>query len=98
MPMPSEEWTAIGRCYWYRDGDGEILIPMCMACAVGGPDQCTCDVPESRIEAAERGRAEAERQVMRLREVRDRRLEQQQVDWNTMRRLRARIRELENGE
>lgn len=96
MPLPSEEWTSPDRCYWYRDGEGEVLIPMCYGTAINGPAQCTCDVPESRIEAAERGRAEAERQVMRLREARDRRLEEQQSNWWQIKRLRARIRELEN--
>ncbi|PNW61816.1 UNVERIFIED_CONTAM: hypothetical protein BEN50_25680 [Euhalothece sp. KZN 001] len=81
------------RCHWYRDGDGEVLIPMCMGCAVNGPEQCTCDVPESRIEAAERERAEAEHQVMRLREKAERRLEEQQRIWNENRWLRRRIKE-----
>ena len=57
MPLPSEEWTGPNRCYWYRDGDGEVMIPMCLGAAINGPHECTCDVPESRIEAAERGRA-----------------------------------------
>lgn len=95
MPLPSEEHVAVDRCYWYRDGDGEVLIPMCLGCAVNGPEQCTCDVPESRIEAAERGRAEAEQAVLRLREARDRRLEEQQSNWRQIKRLRTRIRELE---
>lgn len=43
----------IERCQWYRDGDGEVLIPACIGCAVAGPDNCTCDVPMSKIEAAE---------------------------------------------
>jgi hypothetical protein len=71
MPLPSKQWTSPDRCYWYRDGDGEILIPMCWGTATNGPLQCTCNVPESRIEAAERGRSEAERQVTRLGEARD---------------------------
>lgn len=95
MPLPSEEWTAVGRCYWYRDGDGEVLIPMCFGTAVNGPEQCTCDVPDSRIEASERGRAEAEAQVLRLREARDRRLDEQKNMWWQNKRLRERIRELE---
>lgn len=90
-----EAVSNLDRCYWYRDGDGEVLIPMCLGCAVNGPEQCTCDVPESRIEAAERGRAEAERQVMRLREARDRRLDEQQRMWWQNKRLRERIAELE---
>lgn len=93
--MPSETRTGPDRCHWYRDSDGEILIPMCLGAAINGPCECTCDVPESRIEAAERGRAEAERQVMRLREARDRRIEEQEADWRRMKRLRARIGELE---
>lgn len=95
MPLPSEEWTAVDRCYWYRDGDGEVLIPMCLGCAVNGPEQCTCDTPMSRIEAAERGREIAERHVMRLCEARDRRLEEQNTLWWQNKRLRQRIRELE---
>jgi len=84
------------RCHWYRDGDGEVLIPMCLGTAINGPAECTCDVPESRIEAAERGRAEAERQVLRLREARDRGLEEQQANWRHNKRLRERIRKLED--
>ncbi|RBO54084.1 hypothetical protein DSD19_06380 [Rhodovulum sp. BSW8] len=83
-------------CYWLRDDDGaEILIPMCCGAAIGGPAECTCNVPESRIEAAERGRAEAEAQVLRLREVRDHRLEEQARMWRENKRLRERISELE---
>ncbi|MBD9529090.1 hypothetical protein [Paracoccus sp. PAR01] len=77
------------RCHWYRDGDGEALVPMCVGAAVYGPEHCTCAVPESRIEAAERGRAEAERQVLRLREARDRRLDEQRVQWGQNKRLWA---------
>lgn len=94
-PVPPEMWRQHDRCYWYRDGEGEVLIPMCFGTAINGPEQCTCDVPESRIEAAERGRAEAERQVMRLREARDRRIEEQQATWWQIKRLRDRIRDLE---
>lgn len=84
------------RCYWIKDKDGdEILIPMCQGCAIGGPLGCTCSVPESRIEAADRGRAEAERQVVRLREARDRRLDAQESAWWQIKRLRERVRELE---
>lgn len=83
------------RCYWYRDGHGETLIPMCIGCAVGGPAECTCDVPRSRIEVAEHGRAEAERMVLRLQDARDRRLEEQRLAWSQIKYLRSRIRELE---
>lgn len=84
------------RCYWLKNEDGEeILIPMCYGSAAGGEAGCTCRVPESRIEAAERGRAEAEGHVLKLREARDRRLEEQRRDWNERRRLRQRITELE---
>lgn len=86
------------RCYWYRDGDGEVLIPMCYGSAVNGPNECTCDVPESRIEAAERRRDIAEQEVLRLREARDRRLDEQQSTWWKIKRLRARVRELEAKE
>lgn len=83
------------RCYWLKDGGDEILIPMCYGSAHDGPYACTCTVPESRIEAAERGRAEAERQVMRLREARDRRLEEQKSEWHYRRRLHKRVTDLE---
>lgn len=44
LPLPD-------RCYWHRDETGaEIMIPMCMGCAVSGPEQCTCDVPGSQID------------------------------------------------
>lgn len=88
--------SAADRCHWYRDGDGEVLIPMCYGTAINGPEQCTCDVPESRIDAAERGRAEAEEQLLRLRDARDRRLEYQQTLWWQIKRLRERVRELED--
>ncbi|MBL3598128.1 hypothetical protein JMM63_21725 [Rhodovulum sulfidophilum] len=82
------------RCYWLREEDGiEILIPMCIGAAIGGPAECTCNVPESRIETTERGWAEA--QVLRLREARDRCLEEQAVKWRQDKRLRQRIAELE---
>lgn len=56
------------RCYWTRSGDGdEVLIPVCWA-AVHNPLDCTCDVPGSRLDYAERGRAIAEAEVTRLRE------------------------------
>ena len=96
MPLPSEEWTSPDRCYWYRDGEVELLIPMCYGTAINGPHACTCDVPESRLEEAERRRDEAERQVIRLREARDRRLDHQQSNWQQIKRLRDRIQELEN--
>jgi hypothetical protein len=47
------------RCHWFRDGDYEILIPMCMGTATNGLEGCTCDVPESRIEAVERDALQA---------------------------------------
>ena len=84
------------RCYWIKGEDGdEVLIPMCCGTAVNGPLGCTCNVPESRIEAAERGRAEAERQVLRLREARSRMLDEQKSRWYYQRRLHKRITELE---
>ena len=95
MFIPSETRTSPDRCYWYRDGDGEILIPMCYGTAINGPHECTCDVPVSRIEAAERGRAEAEKQVMRLIEKHEHGLEEQQSAWRRIKRMRARIEELE---
>lgn len=75
-----------------------MLIPMCCGSAVYGPNECTCDVPESRIEAAERRRDIAEQEVLRLREARDRRLDEQQSTWWQIKRLRARVRELEAKE
>lgn len=88
--------SAPDRCYWLRTDDGEdILIPMCMGTAVNGPQLCTCDVPESQVEEAVRRRDEAERQVMRLREARDRRLEEQASIWRRIKRLETHIRELE---
>jgi len=97
MPLPSEAETAVDRCHWYRDGDGdgEILIPMCMGSAINGPEQCTCDVPESTIERVTRERDAARAEVARLHAKAERRLEQQLADWNRMTRLRARIDELE---
>ncbi|NDK36675.1 hypothetical protein [Rhodovulum sulfidophilum] len=87
---------ATTRCHWIRTDDGlDILIPMCCGAAIGGPAECTCDVPESRIEAAERGRQEAEAQVLRLRGVRDLSLEEQARMWRENKRLRQRIKELE---
>ncbi|RAP42376.1 hypothetical protein BYZ73_04050 [Rhodovulum viride] len=84
------------RCHWLRDEDGlEILIQMCCGAAIGGPAECTCNVPESRIEAAERGRAEAEAHVLRLMDERDRRLHEQAGIWGRNKRLRQRIEELE---
>lgn len=84
------------RCHWMAGPGGEaVLVPECIGCAVYGPTRCTCDVPESRIEAAERGRREAEGQVQRLRKARDRRLVQQQQEWRHRQRLSRRIRELE---
>lgn len=84
------------RCYWIKDEDGdEILIPMCHGSAVYGPYACTCTVPESRLEAAERRRDAAEEYVLQLREARDRRLDEQQRHWRYQKRLRQRIDELE---
>ncbi len=84
------------RCYWVRDDDGdEVLIPMCHGSAIFGPASCTCRVPESRIEVAERGRSTAEAHVMKLREARDRRLDEQKVNWRVHKRLRQRIEQLE---
>lgn len=83
-------------CHWAKGFNGEtVLIPECMGCAVNGPDSCTCDVTESRLEAAERGRREAEQQVLRLEEARDRRLHQQELEWRHRKRLAQRVRELE---
>lgn len=40
-------------CRWTRDEDGvEWLLPGCIGTAVKGPEHCTCDTPESRIEQA----------------------------------------------
>lgn len=93
-----EEWRGPNRCYWVRDTadpELEILIPMCWESVTTGPWACTCAVPASRIEAAERGRAIAEQHVLRMRERRVSELDQQQRHWHQVRRLRARISELE---
>ncbi|OLS50221.1 hypothetical protein [Rhodovulum sulfidophilum] len=79
-----------------REEDGiEILIPMCIGAAIGGPAECTCNVPESRIETTERGRTEAEAQVLRLMDERDRRLYEQARNWRRNKLLRQRIEDLE---
>jgi hypothetical protein len=83
------------RCYWILEGADALLIPMCGGCAIEGVTGCTCDVPESRLEAAERGRAEAEKQVERLRATAARRDEQQAKSWNLHRRTRERLHQLE---
>ncbi|PTW37210.1 hypothetical protein C8N38_1324 [Rhodovulum kholense] len=100
--IPSAEFLPVDdarqpiRCHWLRDEDGlEILIPMCCGAAIGGPAECTRNVPESRIEAAERGRAEAEAHVLRLMDERDRRLHEQAGIWRRNKRLRQRIEDLE---
>lgn len=68
--------TTEARCHWWREaaalGTEAVLIPMCMGAAVNGPEGCTCRVPESRVEAAERGRRAAEAEVLRLRAKLDR--------------------------
>ncbi|TJZ85813.1 hypothetical protein [Paracoccus hibiscisoli] len=90
--------TTPNRCYWVRDTADpgfEILIPMCWATVTAGPEFCTCAVPASRIEAAERGRSIAEQHVLRMRDRRVSDLDHQQQHWNQVRRLRARIAELE---
>jgi hypothetical protein len=47
--------------------------------------------------AAERGRAEAEHQVLRLRRTRDQSLDRQKVNWHYHNRLLARITDLETA-
>lgn len=84
------------RCHWTKADDGtEVLIPMCCGRAVCGPVGCTCDVPQSAIEVAERGRQRAEFYIARLREKSI--VRQEEVDrlFRENNRLRARIRELE---
>jgi len=92
-PKPAP--ATVGRCYWHRDDQGWALIPMCLGCAVNGPYGCTCDVPESRVERAERQRGEAMQQVGRLLEIGERRLEKQASAWRKIKRLQQRITELE---
>ena len=64
------------RCLWWRPGFAvgteAMLIPMCMGAAVHGPEGCTCHVPRSRVERAERARANLEAEVARLLEKLDR--------------------------
>lgn len=85
----------VDRCHWVRDADGtEVMIPMCIGCAVLGPAQCTCNTPESAIEEAQRRRDEAERYVTRLREARERHREEQRAAWNRSRSLHRRNIEL----
>lgn len=67
MHLTTGDWTAPDRCYWHRYGDGDVLIPMCVGAAVHGPDGCTCDVPQSLLEQAQRRRDTAEQEVCRLR-------------------------------
>lgn len=63
--------TIDARCFWWRPsvavGCEAFLVPMCIGAAVNGPEGCTCRVPESRVEAAERARRAAEAEVLRLR-------------------------------
>jgi hypothetical protein len=86
----------IDRCHWVREPEGfEVLIPMCHGSAAYGSSGCTCTVPSSRIERAERGRAEAERYVMKLREARDEMLDRQKTSRRFQAQLHQRVRELE---
>lgn len=56
------------RCAWTRDADGEEwLIPGCMGAAALGPENCTCGIPESRIERAELLAAERARTIEKMR-------------------------------
>jgi hypothetical protein len=56
------------RCHWVREQDGtETLIPGCWG-SVHDPANCTCEVPGSALERAERARQAAETEVERLRE------------------------------
>jgi hypothetical protein len=87
-----------GRCFWLRvAGREEMLIPMCIGAAVNGPSNCTCDVPESRIEEAERRRDEAESYVLRLREKSEQSVIHQRMSWRQNKVLRDRIRALEDA-
>jgi peptidoglycan hydrolase CwlO-like protein len=56
------------RCHWVREQDGtETLIPGCWG-SVHDPANCTCEVPGSALDRAERARQAAEAEVERLRE------------------------------
>ncbi|MDO5622240.1 MAG: hypothetical protein Q4G24_12300 [Paracoccus sp. (in: a-proteobacteria)] len=89
------------RCYWARDEHGlEFLIPACWASINDGPSACTCHIEGSRLEQAQRGRDEAEQEVLRLRgklrHSADRyaaSLDYQQRLWREVRRLRALLEE-----
>lgn len=82
------------RCYWYRDGEDEVLIPMCMGCAVAGIEECTCDVPGSEIDRVHEEVREARDTIDWLHE----RLTYQRTANETLHRnnnsLRQRVRDL----
>jgi len=63
MPAPRPEClsdVSLDICHWVKDGKTLVQIPGCMGAAVYGPESCTCDLPLSRIENAERRAEEAE--------------------------------------
>jgi hypothetical protein len=66
IPDPVCSWSE--RCFWVREPDGtETLIPMCIGSA-NHPSQCTCSMPQSRIERAEEQATVARGEVDRLRQ------------------------------
>lgn len=69
-----------GRCYWYKDGDGEVHIPGCWGAALGGPSECTCDVPLSPTEIDYKAQIDALERRLRHAEL--------HLEWT-----RARLRE-----
>ena len=86
----------IYRCYWHRINDDEaVMIPMCMGCAVNGPQHCTCDTPRSLIERAERARYIAIAEVDRLREKLHRQTNHYLETFQMNKTLRTRVSELE---
>lgn len=86
----------IDRCHWLRtDRDEEVMIPMCMGCAVYGPSSCTCATPFSLIERVERARDIAIAEVDRLREKLHRQTDHYLYAFRMNKALRTRVSELE---
>ncbi|WP_457647633.1 hypothetical protein [Profundibacter sp.] len=54
------------RCHWVLEEELSYFIPGCIGGGIGGPDECTCDYPQSEIEQERLARREAEEYVERL--------------------------------
>ncbi len=86
----------IDRCHWLRtDRDEDVMVPMCMGCAVYGPLACTCATPFSLIERAEQARDIAIAEVDRLREKLHRQPDHYLETFQMNKALRARLSKLE---